>query len=110
MTQNFSQLIAKVKKDVLDFASEVEMAYNRSCHSSITDVVANCTRNNYDSCVSEFPSPRCYKSVQYFNVNCSNSINDTTCGALIDENVSNVILPFRVANGPNGNPTDTLVS
>ena len=103
-------VMAKMAEDVLALVNQVKMAYNRSCHLSLTEFVENCTRNNYDSCVSMLPSPSCYNKEQYSDRRCSSGVRDTTCGALIDKTVSNVVLHFKVSNGPNGNPPVPQVS
>ena len=42
-------LIAKIENDTIEFARKVEELYQYRC----TTALLNCSRNNYDSCVSQ---------------------------------------------------------
>lgn len=102
-TVELERLIDKMEMDVLELAKAVEAAFQDRCTTALND----CGHNNFDSCVSQFPSPTCYKSDE-FATNCSTG-NSDTCAALFDFNSSNVVLPSKIANGNHGNPTNPQV-
>ena len=103
-TVELDRLMDKMEMDVLELAKAVEAAFQDRCTTALID----CGRNNFDSCVSQFPSPTCYKSDE-FATNCSTG-NSDTCAALFDFNSSNVVLPSKIANGNHGNPTNPQVN
>ncbi len=104
-TVKLNVLKAKMESDSIEFARKVE-ALNQDRG---TFALLNCSRNNYDDCVAQFPSPTCYKSDELFISKCSTSLNDT-CAALYNFTVASVRLPSAIADGPDGNPTDPQVS
>ena len=95
-TADLELLIDKMENDVLELAEQVEEAFQDRCTTALND----CGHNNFDSCVSQFPSPTCYKSDE-FATDCSTG-NSDTCAALFDFNSSNVILPSEIADGKVG--------
>jgi hypothetical protein len=103
--RQLDQLIAKMEGDVVEFARQVEAAYQDRCTTALSD----CALNNYDGCASEFPNPTCHKSEELAVEACSASASDN-CAALFDFTTSNIRLPRDVANGKHGNPTDPQVS
>ncbi len=97
-TAQLNALIAKIENDTIEFARKVEELYKHRC----TSALINCSRNNYDGCVAQFPNPTCYKSDQLSTSNCS--------AAFFDFTVSSVFLPTSDAYGLESNPTDPSVS
>jgi len=102
-TADLELLIDKMENDVLELAEQVEEAFQDRCTTALND----CSYNNYDSCVSQFLSPTCYKSDELVTT-CSSGPSDS-CAALFDFNSSNVVLPLEIANGFDGNPTNPQV-
>jgi len=102
-TADLELLIDKMENDVLELAEQVEEAFQDRCTTALND----CSYNNYDSCVSQFLSPTCYKSDELVTT-CSSGPSDS-CAALFDFNSSNVILPSEIADGKDGNPTNPQV-
>jgi len=102
-TADLELLIDKMENDVLELAEQVEEAFQDRCTTALND----CSYNNYDSCVSQFLSPTCYKSDELVTT-CSSGPSDS-CAALFDFNSSNVVLPLEIANGIDGNPTNPQV-
>ena len=103
-TADLELLIDKMENDVLELAEQVEEAFQDRCTTALND----CSYNNYDSCVSQFLSPTCYKSDELVTT-CSSGPSDS-CAALFDFNSSNVILPSEIADGKDGNPTNPQVN
>ena len=103
-TVELERLIDKMEMDVLELAEAVEAAFQDRCTTALND----CSYNNYDSCVSQFLSPTCYKSDELVTT-CSSGPSDS-CAALFDFNSSNVILPSEIADGKDGNPTNPQVN
>jgi hypothetical protein len=99
------QLISKMESDVVEFARQVEAAYEDRCTTALSD----CALKNYDGCVSDFPNPTCHKSAELAVGACSASASDN-CAALFDFTTSNIRLPTDTANGKDGNPTNPQVS
>jgi hypothetical protein len=98
-------LLAKMESDVLELAKEVETVYKTRCISALE----GCSQSNYDSCVSAFSNSICHKSDELVNPNCSTNGNDK-CASLFSFTESTVVLPSEIANGKDGNPTDSQVS
>lgn len=97
------QLINKMESDVVELARAVENAYQNRCESAL----GSCLMNNYDECLSEYPSPICPATDELVVDVCRGG---GSCASLIDTSVSAVSLPRKVGNGVDGNPTDPQVS
>ena len=89
----FTELVAKIETDVVEFAGEVERMLEDRCLESIYD---DCDGKNYDDCQSLYPNQTCLGGANYFLAQCSGVENMTdstriaehTCSALYDFSVS----------------------
>lgn len=103
----FNNLIAKLERDVVDFARAIESFYSTRCQDLQLE---NCTKGNHDDCQSIYPNQECLAGESYHVPLCGESaVNGQGCSGLVDFSTSTVRIPSDLASGENNNPTDPQV-
>ncbi|KAL7475860.1 hypothetical protein ACHAW6_001759 [Cyclotella cf. meneghiniana] len=97
-------VLKSMEYSVLAFRDHIERVYESCCNP---ETLAECSKCNYNDCLTAYPNPQCIDAQKLIESTCSNP--DNNCNVIYDKSQTIERIPDELADAPMDNPTDPRV-